>query len=189
MRRLSIRSCLKIRQRGAPKASRSAISLQRDAPRASIRPAMLAVARTRIIPTAAIKTNSGSENWWRREPRPWASSGNSMRGASSGLKMASGPVVALGAKTAVMADSAWALVTSGFRRATISVQTLFGMSHRKRPGSSVGCDASGNQMSSGMPASRPLNPRATTPTMLTDTPSSETNLPMIEGSPPSWFRQ
>src|SRR5580658_7184196 len=98
-----------------------AISWWRDAARASERPATLAHAISRMIPTDAINKNSGCENSWRSETRPRAALLNSIRGKSADLKMALGPLVERAAKITARADCACDVETPGSRRAKISI--------------------------------------------------------------------
>ena len=67
---LSTNNCAMTRPRLEPSASRMAISLCRDAARASSRLAMLAQAINKTNPTIAINTASGCENCWRRADWP-----------------------------------------------------------------------------------------------------------------------
>jgi hypothetical protein len=81
---LSVSNCRAMRDRPAPKASRTAISLWRAAERASISPATFAHAISKTMHTADIKIVSVVEN---RSRIPTTASGaaiNAIRGASPG---------------------------------------------------------------------------------------------------------
>src|ERR1019366_5206924 len=101
----------------APSAVRMATSFRRDVERDSMRPARLAHASSRTAATAARSVKRGLENCCRKEASPRAALGNSMCGASAGLKFGSGPLVVAAAKIVLVAASAWLTVTPAFSRA------------------------------------------------------------------------
>ena len=121
--RLSVNNCRMTRPRPAPSARRTAISVERDVPRASRRPATFAHAISSTAPTAAMSRTSGLPNRSRMPSSPLCAGNRARLGLSSLFHACFVPCNASLTNSKLSAVCAWLLETSGRSRAsTVSHQ-------------------------------------------------------------------
>ena len=121
-RRLSVRSCEMILPRVAPRATRTPSSFLRAAERTNISPAILTQEINNTNATAVRRAKSAREKNRRNVAKPCAALASSIWGASSDLKIASGPLVVLAANAVLTAEAAWPVLIPAFKRPISSIQ-------------------------------------------------------------------